>query len=139
MSNFEYLIPLVAVILSLGLPIAGIICWSIVSIRTKNRETELRKAIIENHVDAESIKLLIEEKEKTSNKFTMLRWGCILLGGGIGAFFSKVIFGGVDISDFVFWLPIISGMGLGMLVAFVIEWKLSKKEDEKMEEETKAP
>lgn len=129
------LIPLAAVVLSLGIPIVAIICGSIISIRKKNRETELRKAIIENHVDAESIKLLVEEQKQTSDKFTMLRWGCILLGAGLGAAISCMA--GFDTKSMYFWLPTLAGMGCGMLVSFFIENKLSKNENQEETDEAK--
>jgi len=136
MSPFEVLVPILAVVLSLGIPIVAIISGVVLSIRKKNRETELRKAIIENNVtDPESIKLLIEEQEKKeNNKYVMLRWGCILLGGGIGAIVSN--YAGADGKHMAFWIPVIAGMGLGMLIAFVIEYHLSKK-DKETQEETK--
>ncbi|MBO7102441.1 MAG: hypothetical protein J6W02_02025, partial [Bacteroidaceae bacterium] len=105
-----------AVTLSLLIPIVGIICGVIASINKKKRETELRKALIENHTDPESIKLLVEEQEEKTNKFIMLRWGCILLGAGLGAIISG--WAGTDPENLYFWLPIVAGMGLGMLISF---------------------
>ena len=124
-ESLGVLVPLSAVILSLGIPVVAIICGTILSIRRKNRETELRKAIIENNTDPESIKLLVKEPEKKSSTFTMLRWGCILLGAGLGALIPYLN-GITDTGSLRFWLPIIAGMGCGMLIAFVIEYKLTK-------------
>jgi len=127
-----------AIVLSLCIPIVAIISGIILSIKKKNRETELRKAIIENNVtDPESIKLLIEEQEKKgNNKFTMLRWGCILLGGGIGAIIPAYF--GSDAQSLYFWLPIVAGMGCGMLIAFIIEYRLTKKAEEQANEQSEA-
>ena len=116
-----------AVSLSLLIPIVGIICGVIASINKKKRETELRKALIENHTDPESIKLLVEEQEEKPNKFIMLRWGCILLGAGLGAAISG--WAGTDAKDLYFWLPIVAGMGLGMLISFIVETKMTKAEE----------
>ena len=116
-----------AVALSLLIPIVAIICGVIASINKKKRETELRKALIENHTDPESIKLLVEEQEEKPNKFIMLRWGCILLGAGLGAAISG--WAGTDAKDLYFWLPIVAGMGLGMLISFIIETKMTKAEE----------
>jgi len=137
MEDPKDLAAIFAVVLSLAIPIVAIISAAIVSMRKKNRETELRKAIIENNVtDPESIKLLVEEKEKDKkqdNQYSMLRGGCILLGAGLGAIISNY-FGsnryGID-----FWIPIIAGMGLGMLIAFIIEYNLTKKEKQQKPEE----
>ena len=116
-----------AVSLSLLIPIVAIICGVIASINKKKRETELRKALIENHTDPESIKLLVEEQEEKPNKFIMLRWGCILLGAGLGAAISG--WAGTDAKDLYFWLPIVAGMGLGMLISFIVETKMTKAEE----------
>ena len=124
-----------AVSLSLLIPIVAIICGVIASINKKKRETELRKALIENHTDSESIKLLVEEQEEKPNKFIMLRWGCILLGAGLGAAISG--WAGTDPKDLYFWLPIIAGMGLGMLISFIVETKMTK--DEKNQDPTEHP
>ena len=40
---------------------------------------------------------------------------------------------GVSADDIYFWMTIVGGIGVGMLIAFVIEYKLSKK-DTKEEE-----
>ncbi|MBQ5972173.1 MAG: hypothetical protein IJL45_07185 [Prevotella sp.] len=136
-ESLGVLVPLSAVILSLGIPVIAIICGTILSIRRKNRETELRKAIIENNTDPESIKLLVKEPEKKSSTFTMLRWGCILLGAGLGALIPYLN-GITDTGSLRFWLPIIAGMGCGMLIAFVIEYKLTKKNQQQKEPEQEA-
>ncbi len=136
-ESLGVLVPLSAVVLSLGIPVVAIICGTILSIRRKNRETELRKAIIENNTDPESIKLLVKEPEKKSSTFTMLRWGCILLGAGLGALIPYLN-GITDTGDLNFWLPIVAGMGCGMLIAFVIEYKLTKKNQQQKEPEQEA-
>ena len=124
-----------AVTLSLLIPIVAIICGVITSINKKKSETALRKALIENHTDPESIKLLVEEQQEKSNKFIMLRWGCVLLGAGLGAAISG--WAGTDPDNLYFWLPIVAGMGLGMLISFIIETKMTK--DEKNQDLTEQP
>ena len=113
-----------AVALTLIIPIVAIICSAISSINKKKRETELRKALIENHTDPESIKLLVEEQQEKSDKFSMLRGGCILLGAGLGAIISG--FAGTTPFNLYFWLPIVAGMGFGMLISFVVETRMTK-------------
>lgn len=113
-----------AVALTLIIPIVAIICSAIASINKKKRETELRKALIENHTDPESIKLLVEEQQEKSDKFSMLRGGCILLGAGLGAIISG--FAGTNPDNLYFWLPIVAGMGFGMLISFVVETRMTK-------------
>lgn len=118
---------LIAIVFSLSIPIVAIICVFIAAIKKKNSETELRKAIIENHVDPESIKLLVEEPDKkTSNKFTYLRRGSILVGGAIGAMICA--YNSIGATEVYFWAYVLGGMGLGMLTAFVIETQMTKNE-----------
>lgn len=117
-----------AIFLSLSIPIVAIISGIVMGIKKKNRETELRKFIIENNVDAERVKLLVEEPEKKNNKFVMLRWGCILTFGGLATLVYYFIRLNVDPSDMLFWFFLALGMGIGMLVSFLIEMRINKKE-----------
>ena len=116
-----------AIVLSLTIPIVAIIFGSIIAIRKKQSETELRKLLIENHTDLETAKALIEEKEKKSNKYSSLRWACILIGLGIGAF-ADFLLGLNSVDGIYFWIIIAFGIGLGLLVSFFVELKLQKNE-----------
>ena len=117
---------LFAIILSLSIPIVAIVMVFITSIKNKQSETQLRLSLIEHGTDPETAKLLIEQQEKKSNKFGTLRGGCVLLGAGLGAACNG--FFGVSSDDIYFWLAIGAGMGIGLLIAFVIEYKLTKRE-----------
>ena len=121
------LIPISAIVLSLSIPIVAIICGVIMSIRKKQSETELRKLLIEHNTDLETAKALIEEQEKKSNKYVALRWACILIGLGIGAF-ADFLLGLEAKHNIYFWLVIAFGIGLGLLVSFFVELKLQKNE-----------
>jgi len=116
-----------AIVLSLSIPIVAIIFGSIMSIRKKQSETELRKLLIENRTDLETAKALIEEKEKKSNKYSSLRWACILIGLGVGAF-ADFLLGLNPVDGIYFWIVIAFGIGLGLLVSFFVELKLQKNE-----------
>ena len=116
-----------AIVLSLAIPIVAIICGVVMSIRKKQSETELRKLLIEHNTDLETAKALIEEKEKKSNKYSSLRWACILIGLGIGAF-AVFLLGLEAKHNIYFWLVIAFGIGLGLLVSFFVELKLQKNE-----------
>jgi hypothetical protein len=119
---------LIGITLLVSIPIVAIVCETIVRIRRKNKEMELRKAIIESHMDSESIKLLIDNTGKKSNKFVMLRWGGILLGAGVGAAVSSLI--GIETARIYFWFSVIIGMGCGMLSAFIVEYRLSQSKSQ---------
>lgn len=118
-----------AIVLSLAIPIVAIICGVIMSIRKKQSETELRKLLIEHNTDLETAKALIEEQEKKSNKYVSLRWACVLIGLGVGAF-ADFLLGLESKHNIYFWLVIAFGIGLGLLVSFFIELKLQDKENQ---------
>ena len=119
-----------AIIFSLSIPIVAIVCVFVASVKNKRRETELRKAIIENHLDAESIKLLIEQPKKQSSKYSTLRNGCLFVGVGLGAL-ADYLLGLAPKHDIAYWLVIACGMGIGLLASFIIEYRLTAKEKEK--------
>ena len=116
-----------AIVLSMAIPIVAIIFGSIMAIRKKQSETELRRLLIEHNTDLETAKALIEEKEKKSNKYSSLRWACILIGLGIGAF-ADFLLDIVPHDGIYFWIIIAFGIGLGLLVSFFVELKLQKNE-----------
>ena len=118
---------ILAVTLSLLIPIVAILMVFITDIKKKRRDTEIRLALIQSGTDAETAKILVEQQPKKNDKYSGLRWGCILVGVGLGALCDALL----DISpkhNIYFWLIIAAGMGIGLLVSFVIEYKLAKKE-----------
>lgn len=118
---------LIAIVLSLSIPIVAILMVFINDIKKKRLETQLRLKLVEHGTDAETAKILIEEQQKKHDKYSTLRWGCILLGMGLGTLCNALL----DISpkhNIYFWLIIAAGMGVGLLTSFVIEYKLAKKE-----------
>ena len=117
-----------AVVLTLVIPIVAIIGGIILSIRANKNETELRRLIIENQTDLETAKALIAEPDKKSSKFGTLRGACVLLGIGLGAlvnYLLNVTMAGPE--GIYFWTVIAFGVGLGLLVSFLVEMKLQKK------------
>ena len=119
---------LMAIILTLGIPIVAIIGGFISSIRKNQNETELRRLIIENQTDLETAKALIAEPDKKSSKFGTLRGACVLLGIGLGALVNYLLnVTMVGPEGIYFWTVIAFGVGLGLLVSFLVEMKLQKK------------
>lgn len=114
------------VILSLSIPIVAIVMVFITIIKKKNRDTELRLALIQQGTDAETAKLLIKEQAEKHDKYSSLRWACILIGMGLGALVDALL-GLAPKHDIYFWLIIAAGMGIGLLISFIVEYKLTKK------------
>ena len=119
---------LMAIILTLGIPIVAIIGGFISSIRKNQNETELRRLIIENQTDLETAKALIAEPAKKAGNFGTLRGACALIGLGFGAIASILL--GLPLNGskgIYFWILLAFGVGLGLLVSFLVEMKLQKK------------
>ena len=130
-----------AVILSLGIPITVMSWYYYSKIKEKNADVDLRKALIENKIDAETAKVIIAEKSperKKEKKFANLTCGLSFVGMALGVLIPLLC--GLDLEDvnsgFEFAACIVLGMGLGLLASFLIIWKLRKKEEEQTEEET---
>lgn len=129
---------MIAVILIFGLPIIAVVMVFISEIKKKRFDKEVRQLIIENHTDAETAKLLINEPKKAPKPGTLnlgtLRTACILLGLGLGALIDWL----ADIStkSIYFWLIIGFGIGIGMLCSFLVELYLYKKEKKQKSNET---
>lgn len=122
--------PLMAVILSLGIPIVVIIMVFLKKMKKNQLEKEIRQLIIENHTDAETAKLLIDEPKKAQKPGTIdlgtLRTACMLLGVGLGAGIDWLA--DVSTKSIYFWLIVAFGVGIGMLCSFLVELRLAKKQ-----------
>lgn len=115
----------VTMFLSLSIPIVAIVMSIWKDVKNKEKDTELRKLIVENQVDTESAKLLISQMEKKTNPYKPLCWGCVLVGAGLGALVNYLIH--TEVASPFFWLVLAVGVGIGLLISFIVEQKLSKK------------
>ena len=127
------MIPLTAIILSLGIPIVVVIMVFLKKMKKDQQQKEICQLIIENKTDPETAKLLIDEPKKAKEPrkpgtidLGTLRTACILLGVGLGAAIDWL----ADIStkSIYFWLIIAFGVGIGMLCSFLVELRLAKKQ-----------
>ena len=122
--------PLMAVILSLGIPIVVIIMVFLKKMKKDQQQKEIRQLIIENKTDPETAKLLIDEPKKAPKPGTIdvgnLRFACMLLGVGLGAGIDWLA--DVSTKSIYFWLIVAFGVGIGMLCSFLVELRLAKKQ-----------
>lgn len=116
----------IAVFMSLLIPIVVIIFSSWTTVNKKRNDKEVKRLIIENNIDIERARLLINEQEKKGSKYGSLRPGLMMIGLGLGALVDYAL--GVHSNDIYFWLIIAVGVGFGMLTSFFIEMKLNRKE-----------
>ncbi len=126
------LVGLVAVMLSLGIPIAYIICLTITKMKKSKADADLRKTIVENNVDAETAKMIISEQKpegKQPKRFNNLVVGLTFLGIALGTLIPLLC--GLQLNDVIggFMLCgfIALGIGVALLAAFLIIWKLRAK------------
>ena len=120
---------MIAIILIFGLPIIAVIMVFVQSMKKNRLDKEVRQLIIENHTDAETAKLLIDEPKKAPKQGTLnldtLRTAAILLGIGLGTLIDWLA--GVATKSIYFWLIIAFGIGIGLLCSFLVEMHLYKK------------
>ena len=121
---------LLAVFMSLVIPITAIIAGCIISVGNKKREKEIRQLIIENDLDIERANLLIEKpRKKDNNIYGFLRGGMMFIGLGLGLLADYLL--GIETRNMYFWLILSVGIGIGMLASFFAEMKLSEKKQTK--------
>ena len=120
---------LFGVIMTLSIPLAGIIGWIITEVNEKRKQAEIRRLIIESNIDDnERIKLLIDKRTKKSSTYSSLRASCILLGLGLGIAITYLCRMATD--NIFFITMATTGIGFGLIVSFIIEQKLEKKRKE---------
>ena len=128
--DMKEFIGLVAVILSLGLPIVVIVMVFLKKMKKDQQQKEIRQLIIENKTDPETAKLLIDELKKAPKPGTIdvgnLRFACMMLGIGLGALINWLA--NIATKNIYFWLIIAFGVGIGMLCSFLVEMHLAKKQ-----------
>lgn len=132
-GSLAVLIPLMAVILSLGIPIVVVIMVFLNRMKKDQQQKEIRQLIIENKTDPETAKLLIDEPKKAKEPrkpgtidLGTLRTACMLLGVGLGAGINWLA--SIDSESIYFWLIVAFGVGIGMLCSFLVELRLAKKQ-----------
>ena len=129
-ESLGVMIPLAGVILSLSIPIVAIIMVFMTAMNKKKHDKEIRQLIIENHTDAETAKLLIDEPKKAKKPGTIdlgtLRTACMLLGVGLGTLINWLA--NIATKNIYFWIIIAFGVGIGMLCSFLVELRLAKKQ-----------
>jgi len=125
--------PLMAVILSLGIPIVVVIMVFLKMMKKDQQQKEICQLIIENKTDPETAKLLINEPKKAKEPrkpgtidLGTLRTACILLGAGLGALINWLC--GLGVGDLYFWFLVAFGVGIGMLCSFLVEVEMAKKQ-----------
>ena len=114
----------VAILMSLLIPIVAIIYGTMQKMAKMKHEKEIKALIIEHNVDIERTQQLLQEQKASDNQFATLRFGCALVGAGIGAGCYTLL--GLD-EDLLLCMAIATGLGAGLLISFIIEMSIRKK------------
>ena len=114
----------VGIIMVFSVPLSliiGLVYFYVDKTRTAIR---LRSEIISGGVDSDTARLLLEETgRRHSLSFATLRLGLLLFFTGAAAVLANV----AGASMLTLWLTAAIGGGAGLLIAFVIEWKMAEK------------
>lgn len=121
------LVKLTGVIMTFIIPLAATVLSLCALIDKHRKEYELRQSIVENKVDADIANLLIKKTRKPIGiNYAVIRWGLLLVCAGIAAFIATAC--GLDGKyDFIFWMAIATGCGVGLVIAFAIEYWIKGK------------
>lgn len=115
---------IVGIIMVFAVPLSLIIGLVYYLVDMKRKAFRLRSEIISGGVDCDTARLLLEETgRRHSLSFATLRLGLLLFFTGIAAVLARV----ADFTILTLWLTAAIGGGVGLLIAFVIEWKMVEK------------
>lgn len=116
----DLLIPIVAIICSIGMPVLLLMILVIRTTRTKHEE---RMAMIEKG-------MILEEPEKKANKYGALRNGLLMIGLALGALVGVYLEGTMPFgwNGFSVVIYTILGGGVAFLAYFFIALKMMEKE-----------
>ena len=118
------LVKIIGTIMVFSIPLSLIIGLLRYLVDMKRNDYKLRSEIISSGVDSETARLLLEEsKPKHALSFHTLRLGLLLFFAGIAAVLARV----AGLPILTLWLTAAIGAGAGLLIAFIIEWKMTEK------------
>lgn len=123
---------ILVILIVFSVPLVSIVLYYISKVKRERNERDIRQLLIEHHADAETVKQMLAKPPKQTSpySFTTLRWGAVLLGGGLGAVLAP------DKHSLPTMVAI--GAGSGLLLAFVLEfWMRRKLEHISKEQQTK--
>lgn len=131
----EDIVGLFAVVLSLAIPIVVMTFWGIIRLNSTRNAARIREQLIQNGADAEMVHAILEgmgdetkpkKRTRSGAPWGVLTWGCVLLGGGIGVVVYEAVSSLTGFDRDTMYICGALGVGLGLLAAFIIRWKLDK-------------
>ena len=114
------------IVLALAIPIVlivGIIYAYVCKVRNAYR---LRSEVLHSQLDPETVALLLQKSGKPASEqknYATLRTALCFIFMGVGALVAHAFFS----SGLMFWLIVGMSIGVGLLISFIIEWRLSNR------------
>ncbi|HQY20263.1 MAG TPA: DUF6249 domain-containing protein [Ignavibacteria bacterium] len=122
MNNaLEAFIPVVAIVFTFGIPGVLLFWW----IYTKHRE---KMRLIEKGLSPEEVKAYFADNTKPKNPYASLKFGLVLLFLGFGIFLANVAESIYDVEEGVMMGIIVTFIGLGFLIYFLVVNSKNKNE-----------
>ena len=114
------------IVLALSIPIV-LIVGIIYAYVSKNRNAyRLRSEVLHSQLDPETVALLLQKSGKPASEqknYATLRTALCFIFMGVGALVAHAFFD----SGLMFWLIVGMSIGVGLLISFIIEWRLSNR------------
>ena len=117
----EAFIPVVAIVFTFGIPGVLLFWW----IYTKHRE---KMRLIEKGLSPEEVKAYFADNKKPKNPYASLKFGLVLLFLGFGIFLANVAESIYDVEEGVMMGIIVTFIGLGFLIYFLVVNSKNKNE-----------
>ena len=129
-----------AIVLCLAIPIVLIVGLIYAYVSKNRNDYKLRSELLHSQLDPQTVALLLRKPDKQSagqNRFATLRTALLAIFMGVGALVADVFYN----SGLMFWLIVVLFVGVGMLLSFIIEWRLSGRRpvDEAAEDSEPSP
>ena len=115
-----------AIVLSLAIPIVLIVGIIYAYVSKNHNAYRLRSEVLHSQLDPQTVALLLQKSGKPSSEqknYATLRTALCFIFMGVGALVAHAFFS----SGLMFWLIVGMSIGVGLLISFIIEWRLSNR------------
>lgn len=115
-----------AIVLALAIPIVLIVGIIYAYVSKNHNAYRLRSEVLHSQLDPQTVALLLQKSGKPSSEqknYATLRTALCFIFMGVGALVAHAFFS----SGLMFWLIVGMSIGVGLLISFIIEWRLSNR------------
>lgn len=115
-----------AIVLALAIPIVLIVGIIYAYVSKNHNAYRLRSEVLHSQLDPETVALLLQKSGKPASEqknYATLCTALCFIFMGVGALVAHAFFN----SGLMFWLIVGMSIGVGLLISFIIEWRLSNR------------